>query len=243
MSSSINPNNIDGQYPVAGQDNDSQGFRDNFTNIRNNLSFAKTELEDLQSKVLLKSALAGTTLDNEMSNAQLKGVQCLRFTETLNDLGPLSGTVNVDWQDAHYQTLETAGTVTLDFTIATLSSTVSTGLEYVISLPVSLIQGSTAYSTSPTTTFAQFAGLNIKFDSKDITKPAISSVITYDSTTPTTSSTTSVALNTKLVLNLSISNIPHCFSVFVSFVLPIFLVSLIISTKGLFICSTNFLAL
>ena len=116
MSSSINPNNIDGQYPVAGQDNDSQGFRDNFTNIRNNLSFAKTELEDLQSKVLLKSALAGTTLDNEMSNAQLKGVQCLRFSETLNDLGPLSGTVNVDWQDAHYQTLETAGTVTLDFT-------------------------------------------------------------------------------------------------------------------------------
>ena len=31
MTSSINPNNIDGTYPIAGQDNDSQGFRDNFT--------------------------------------------------------------------------------------------------------------------------------------------------------------------------------------------------------------------
>ncbi len=26
MASSINPNNIDTTYPVAGQDNDSQGF-------------------------------------------------------------------------------------------------------------------------------------------------------------------------------------------------------------------------
>ena len=36
MTSAINPNNIDSAYPVAGQDNDSQGFRDNFTNIKTN---------------------------------------------------------------------------------------------------------------------------------------------------------------------------------------------------------------
>ena len=41
MASSINPNNIDTTYPVAGQDNDSQGFRDNFTNIRSNFEFAE----------------------------------------------------------------------------------------------------------------------------------------------------------------------------------------------------------
>ena len=40
MSSNINPNNIDTAYPVAGQDNDSQGFRDNFTNIKTNFSSA-----------------------------------------------------------------------------------------------------------------------------------------------------------------------------------------------------------
>ena len=49
MSSNINPNNINGNFPVAGQDNDSQGFRDNFTNILNNFSFAATEINDLQS--------------------------------------------------------------------------------------------------------------------------------------------------------------------------------------------------
>ena len=85
MTSNINPNNIDGTFPIAGQDNDSQGFRDNFTNVKNNLTFAKSEIEDLQKNVLLKGALSGTTLSNELSNAQLKGVQCLRFTETIKD--------------------------------------------------------------------------------------------------------------------------------------------------------------
>ena len=49
MTSQVNPNNIDGTYPVAGQDNDSQGFRDNFTNIRNNFTFIKAEIEDIQN--------------------------------------------------------------------------------------------------------------------------------------------------------------------------------------------------
>jgi hypothetical protein len=75
--SNINPNNINGTFPVAGQDNDSQGFRDNFTNILNNFSFTKAELEDLQSKAVLKSALNGTTLNNslafnEVSNLKIR---------------------------------------------------------------------------------------------------------------------------------------------------------------------------
>jgi len=69
--SSINPNNIDGTYPIAGQDNDSQGFRDNFTNIKNNFTFAYDELTDLQSKAVLKSALNGSTLDNTLSYTSL----------------------------------------------------------------------------------------------------------------------------------------------------------------------------
>ena len=51
MASSINTSSLDINYPVAGQDNDSQGFRDNFSNIKNNFDFAKTEIEDLQNGV------------------------------------------------------------------------------------------------------------------------------------------------------------------------------------------------
>lgn len=64
MSSQVDPTIIDGTYPVAGQDNNSQGFRDNFTNIKTNLAYVKDELEDLQAKAVLKSALTGTSLDN-----------------------------------------------------------------------------------------------------------------------------------------------------------------------------------
>lgn len=49
MASTINPNNINITYPIAGQDNDTQGFRDNFRNIKTNFNTAKLEITDLQS--------------------------------------------------------------------------------------------------------------------------------------------------------------------------------------------------
>ena len=104
--SSINPNNIDGTYPIAGQDNDSQGFRDNFTNIKNNFTFAKSEIEDMQGKVILKSALAGVAFDNNMNYAQLSSVELLRATETVNDLGPISDTITLSWDNGSFQHVE-----------------------------------------------------------------------------------------------------------------------------------------
>jgi len=51
MTSLINPTNIDITYPIAGQDNDTQGFRTNFTNIKNNLTQAASEITALQANV------------------------------------------------------------------------------------------------------------------------------------------------------------------------------------------------
>jgi hypothetical protein len=65
MSSSINYTAIDEDYPVPGQDNNSQGFRDNFSAIKNGLQFAKTEIEELQNKAVLKEAVGETELDND----------------------------------------------------------------------------------------------------------------------------------------------------------------------------------
>ena len=113
--SSINPNNINGQYPIAGQDNDSQGFRDNFTNIKNNLSFAKTEIEALEQRAILKTALPGTSLDNELNYVQLKGAQLLRATETVKSL-TVSANVAVNWEEGHFQHLELGESTSLTFT-------------------------------------------------------------------------------------------------------------------------------
>ena len=38
MSSNIVSETIDAEFPVAGQDNDTQGFRDNFSTIKDSLS-------------------------------------------------------------------------------------------------------------------------------------------------------------------------------------------------------------
>ncbi len=51
MASTINSNNINILYPIAGQDNDTQGFRDNFRNIKNNLSTAAQEITALQASL------------------------------------------------------------------------------------------------------------------------------------------------------------------------------------------------
>jgi len=114
--SSINPNNINGQYPIAGQDNDSQGFRDNFTNVKNNLTFAKSEIEALEQSAILKTAIPGITLNNEMNNTQLKGVQALRFTETIRDIGAVTPTTSVNWADGHFQYLTLTQNTILNLT-------------------------------------------------------------------------------------------------------------------------------
>jgi hypothetical protein len=48
LTSLINFAAINENFPVAGQDNDTQVFRDNFDTIKTNFSEAKTEIEDLQ---------------------------------------------------------------------------------------------------------------------------------------------------------------------------------------------------
>jgi hypothetical protein len=115
MSSNINPNNIDTTFPVAGQDNDSQGFRDNFTNIKNNFTESQTELNDLQSKVILKSALAGGSLDNNLDGAVLKAAKVQDFRETVNVVGTVTGSQTLNYAAGHYHTLTTSGSVTVAF--------------------------------------------------------------------------------------------------------------------------------
>ena len=116
MTSAINPNNIDGTYPVAGQDNNSQGFRDNFTNTKTNFQYAANEITDLQTNVLLKAALTGTTLDNDMGGSPLSNANIYDFSAVTAILGTLSGTVTINYVAGHYQTVTTGGSITLAFT-------------------------------------------------------------------------------------------------------------------------------
>ena len=115
MTSAINPNDIDGAYPVAGQDNNSQGFRDNFTNTKTNFQYAANEITDLQSKAVLKAALVGTVLDNDMAGSPLSNANISDFSAITAQLGSLSGAVTINYVSGHYQTVTTSGSISLTF--------------------------------------------------------------------------------------------------------------------------------
>jgi len=109
MASNIVPGNIDGTYPVAGQDNSSQGLRDNFTATKNNFTEAKTEIEALQSNKANLNA-SNDFSGNVVSDAELKD-----NSETVYAHESASGTISLDHENGHYQTLTTTGSVTLEF--------------------------------------------------------------------------------------------------------------------------------
>lgn len=114
--SAINTNSINVNYPVPGVNNSTQGFRDNFSSIKNNLNTAATELTDLQSKSILKSALTGTLLNNDMSGAPLSNALVNGFRAKTYNLGEnLSGaiTINVSKADVQYGTIQ--GNTTISF--------------------------------------------------------------------------------------------------------------------------------
>lgn len=120
MASNINPYNIDGTFPVAGQDNSSQGFRDNFTNIKNNFNYAENEITDLQNKALLTSALNGQTINNDMAGTVIKRPQLSAWTQSLIDKGSiLTGTTTyLDFNSGNFQKITTsgsAGTIGIQF--------------------------------------------------------------------------------------------------------------------------------
>ena len=58
--SNLNYAAINEAYPIAGQDNDSEGFRGNFAAIKASLTTAQTDLTELQLKSVLKQTLGNT---------------------------------------------------------------------------------------------------------------------------------------------------------------------------------------
>jgi hypothetical protein len=148
MTSQINPNNIDGTYPVAGQDNDSQGFRDNFTNTKTNFQYASAEITDLQNKAVLKSALTGTTLSNDMNNSIISNVQLQEASAPRVALGSVTSAI-LDFAASPYYTVSTAGSVTVSFSnfptagqVATLRLQITvTSTAYTLTLPAAVSVG------------------------------------------------------------------------------------------------------
>jgi hypothetical protein len=110
MPSNINTTSIDQTYPVAGQDNNSQGFRDNFTTIKSNFVTAKTEIETLQTNTAKLNAA------NNFGNNSITGAKFINNTTTVYSAGTITTAQNISIDNGNFQTYIVGANLTLTFT-------------------------------------------------------------------------------------------------------------------------------
>jgi len=117
MTSQINTASINQLYPVAGIDNDSQGFRDNFTAIASALSTAKNEITSLQDKALLRGTLAipSTPVVNDLLGSTLSNGLVNSLSEVSYGPTVISGTTDVNLLTAATQIFKLSAAATLRF--------------------------------------------------------------------------------------------------------------------------------
>jgi len=107
--SNIVSSNIDENYPVAGIDNDSQGFRDNFNQIKIALSTANAEITDLETTA------ARLNVDNNFNGAQIQNA--LFYNTTLKSYSQATAaSIPIYWNAGQFQTVNVAGNLTLTLT-------------------------------------------------------------------------------------------------------------------------------
>jgi hypothetical protein len=109
MASQINYESINEAYPYAGQDNNSQGFRDNFNLIKSGLEVTSSEITTLQANTA-KVNTDNNFFGNLVSNAEIR-----QLYHSVASLGSIVSATLIDTRDADYFHGTLAATATLTF--------------------------------------------------------------------------------------------------------------------------------
>jgi hypothetical protein len=118
MTSAINYSAINTAYPVAGQDNNSQGFRDNFTAISVGLSTAKTEISALQQNAVLVQDLATSSIPvvNNMLGSTITNGLISQLNPIFYNLGNVTSAGSlININNGPVQQVRLTGSATLTF--------------------------------------------------------------------------------------------------------------------------------
>jgi len=113
--SAIDYISIDETYPIAGQDNSSQGFRDNFSYIKTALNVAKSEITTLETntaKIGQDNNFNGFTIENAEYNTLYGSLAVQGNIPTITGSAAATCTVT----DGVYQTFTATENLTLTFT-------------------------------------------------------------------------------------------------------------------------------
>ena len=124
MTSLINFAAINENFPVAGQDNDTQVFRDNFDTIKTNFSTAKTEITDLQDNV------ARTDVDSDFNYNVATAVTLQDAYLRKKDYGAaiVVATQDVSFKQAMYHIIKFGTNCAIQFTEFPVTAVDVTGL-------------------------------------------------------------------------------------------------------------------
>lgn len=123
MTSNINYSGIDPTFPIAGVDNDSQGFRDNFLYLKNGLQTAAGEISALQAN----SATTNAT-STSFNNNTITTVNLLNYSEGLYSGGIVTAATNIDYTQGVFQTFSLGTPATnVVFTLLPNNLTAGTG--------------------------------------------------------------------------------------------------------------------
>src|SRR6056300_412355 len=110
VASTINYLGINENFPVAGQDNDTQVFRDNFDTIKQSLASAKEEVTDLQTNT------AKLNLDNDFELNKIQRALLQNNRTQKFDGGTISASpTTIDYENGDYQIFRVAANITMDF--------------------------------------------------------------------------------------------------------------------------------
>lgn len=125
MTSQINYTDIDEEFPVAGQDNDSVGFRNNFNTIKLALEQAKGEITELHAKAVLKEnvepIVGDPEADNNLAGSTIRGgyYRDMAGYSTINDGLTSASTVSERTIDVSASSLYVLGVAgNTDFTFS-----------------------------------------------------------------------------------------------------------------------------
>jgi hypothetical protein len=193
-------------------------MRDNFTNTKQNFQYAEDEINDLQNNAVLKAALTGTTLDNNMNDNLIYAVKLQDVSYTVVRLAATSGSITLDYSAGQIQNMESVtGNVSLDFSNWPASgsygeltfSMLITNTAYTLTIPSSVQYGLVSIDgispgtagVSNTITFAANGLYTFTFATSDggagigiesVLRPSntYSNIIDITNTTPSTSTTT-----------------------------------------------------
>lgn len=94
MASQINPLLIDPTYPIAGVNNNTSGFRDNFAAIQQNFVDAQREINDIMNKAVVTAPLTygPTSVGNNLNGQILSGPVLNDFSYAINAHGTITAT-------------------------------------------------------------------------------------------------------------------------------------------------------